>query len=256
MNTVNIGLIGGCLATLNDVKKSELFFNLIKKDFQDKIKFRFKLGSYNNLSEIDKEFKRIQSKDKIEILILQIRPYIFLKNCRFYLRIKNKISCNPLIFDKKNFIAIEELEEKLKNPLHLRLNNYIVKNEKNNFFKKFFSIYNINLLFGILFRLNKALENYYIFYLNDLKRYCYQKGIKLIIHGPVNRTAFGLEPSILKSLTEKLESSNLSDIYSPTIEKNFKGHSVLFFDGEHINKFGHKLIAKKLNAKIRNLLLN
>lgn len=245
MKETKIGIIGGCLATTNDIKRSELFYNKIKEFLEGNNKIFFSLGSYNDITEVKNEIKRLKEKKDINYLLFQIRPYVYLKNCRFYLKTPVKKMINPLLFDKNNFESIENLEQKLTKPIHERIVEEM-QNRKNSKLKKYFAFYNINLFLGYIFNIHTSMEKYYINQIEQMQELCHELDIKLIVHGPVTRTSHKMEPILLNSLSLKFENI-LKDIkYIPTNEINYKGNNVLFNDGEHVNSNGHKMLSDKL----------
>lgn len=251
MKEIRIGIVGGCLATLNDVNRSEIFYNQIKNYFKDSHKLLFSLGSYNDISNAIEEVKRLKEKKSIEYLLFQVRPYVYLKNCRIYLKTPVKKIINPLFFNKNAYDYIEDLEKKLTTPIHERIANYM-QNKNASIFKKYFSFYNFNLLFGYIFNINNCMERYYIKKLIELIQYCVDQEINLIIHGPVIRTSHKMEPVLLDSLTENIK-DNLKNInYIYTNELTYENNRVLFDDGEHVNSNGHTMLANKLIKRLKD----
>lgn len=244
MKEINVGIIGGCLATTNDIKRSELFYNKIKNHFANTHTIYYSLGSYNDISKVSDEVKRLKEKKAIDYLIFQIRPYVYLKNCRFYLKTPIRNMINPLLFSK-NFKMIEQLEATLTKPIHERIVEKM-QNRTNSSIKKHLSFYNINLFLGYIFRINILMEEYYINQIKFIKELCIEENIKLIIHGPVTRTSHKMEPVLLDSLTLKLQNNLKDSIYISTNELRYKNNDVLFSDGEHVNVNGHKMLANKL----------
>ena len=252
MKEIRIGIIGGCLATLNDVKKSELFYNRIKNNFKEDLKISFSLGSYNDITEVKEEIIRLNEKKDIQCLIFQIRPYVYLKNCRFYLKTSVKNMMNPLIFNKNNFHLIESLDKKLTKPIHERIAHHM-QNKTNSNLKKNISFYNINLFLGYIFKINNAMEKYYVKQIELIQELCNELNIKLIVHGPVTRTSHKMEPILLKSLTLKFK-NNFKDLkYTETNETYYEGKNVLFSDGEHVNANGHKMLADYLIKELESV---
>ncbi len=251
MKEIKIGIVGGCLATLNDVKRSELFYNKIKSNFKESHKLSFSLGSYNDISNVIEEVKRLKEKKNIEYLLFQVRPYVYLKNCRIYLKTPVKKTINPLFFRNNNYESLEALEKRLTTPIHERIANYM-QNKNASIFRKYFSFYNFNLLIGYIFNINNSMEKYYIQKLIELHKYCADNNIQLIIHGPVMRTSHSMEPILLNSLTKyidlKLENIN----YIATNSEIYKSKKVLYEDGEHVNSNGHTMLADKLIEKLKD----
>jgi hypothetical protein len=158
---------------------------------------------------------------------------------------------NPLFFNKNAYDYIEDLEKKLTTPIHERIANYM-QNKNASIFKKYFSFYNFNLLFGYIFNINNCMERYYIKKLIELIQYCVDQEINLIIHGPVIRTSHKMEPVLLDSLTENIK-DNLKNInYIYTNELTYENNRVLFDDGEHVNSNGHTMLANKLIKRLKD----
>lgn len=247
MQEIKMGVIGGCLASLNNVGKSDLFYVKIRDYFKEDYKINFSLGSYNNISEIKDEIIRLKNKKNINYLLLQIRPDVYLRNCKIYLKTSKGNFLNPLFINKENYIKIEESEKRLNTAIHERINPKILNMKDISILKKYFSFYNLNLFFGFIFGIDKTMKTYYLKNILEINELCIKNDIKLIIHGPVPRVSYKMEPILINRLSKYLE-KELKDIclYIKTNDILYENEDVLFEDKMHVNSNGHKMLANKI----------
>ncbi len=255
MEEIKIGIIGGCLASLNNVSKSDLFYMRIKNYFKDNYKLSFSLGSYNNFSEIEDEIIRLKGKKDIEYLILQIRPDVYLKNCKIYLKTSKGNFINPLLKNKKDYQNIENNEKRLNISIHERINSKVTNMKRTSLFKKYLSFYNLNLFFGYIFGIEKSLEKYYLNKIIQITDFCAENNIKLIIHGPVARISYKMELVLIENLSNNLQ-KELKNIctYIKTNEILYKNEKVLFEDEMHVNSNGHLMLSEKIAFALKSKL--
>lgn len=255
MEEIKIGIIGGCLASLNNVSKSDLFYMRIKNYFKDNYKLSFSLGSYNSISEIEDEIIRLKGKKDIQYLLLQIRPDVYLRNCKIYLKTSKGNFINPLLKNKNNYEDIENTEKRLNVSIHERTNLKVTDMKEASLFKQYFSFYNLNLFFGYIFGIEKSLEKYYLGKITHIINFCEKNNIKLIIHGPVPRISYKMESILIKDLSNNLE-KELKNIctYVKTNEILYKNEKVLFEDNRHVNSNGHLMLFEKLKIELESKL--
>ncbi len=240
MENIKIGLVGGCLAGLGNVGKSQLFYSRLKSGVKPDFDVTFSLEGYSNIEDLEEKIKNLNSKRKLDILLLQVRPAPFVRACRLFLRAP-QYRVNPLLLGRKpgNLLKMPaEAEDEFVGT---------IKDLKYSVKRKYFSAFNINVFLGFMFGVNKRVENYYIEQIISVSQLCKDLGIRLIVHGPVPRNSLGMANKLLRSFANKLE-RQLKPIcpYASTLVFEYEGGGTLFEDGAHVNLRGHKMLAERL----------
>jgi hypothetical protein len=243
MESLNIGIIGGCMICQAGLKLSQLFYRSLVQKLSDNkgIKCDINLKYYTLYSSVLESAKQLERNVKPDILILQIRPAPFIMQSEFMIQnYKGRFIINPLILSKKNTTKIEDILT-TKDPLILHTDRL------DGLFKKLLllPVLRFNICLGNLFLLKrraaKSLENA----VGDLTIFCRENNIKLVIIGTIN-SYNKFHNNILAEINLKMKKlAVVNGIKYVDIFSLIDNEKDNYFasDKYHLNKEGHELIA-------------
>ncbi len=245
METVNMGIIGGCMTCQTDMKLSQLFYRALSANFleKDDIKCLVSLRYYNEYFRIPEKAEHLVKYVKPDTIILQIRPAPFIMRSEFLIQdYRGGFLINPLIFSKN--------PEKLETILGTKDPVIIEQDKLKGFFRKIFikPVLKSNIAFGNLFSLKKNALKSLSEYIISLDQLCKENHISLYLIGTINsytkkhNDLLSWMNEEIKKLAEIKEITYL-DIF--TLMNDNKDH---YFgpDRFHLNAEGHALVAQLL----------
>jgi hypothetical protein len=252
METVNVGIIGGCMTCQPNMKLSRLFFRLFAKKLmdQDNVKCYVNLKYYNEYHRIPELAEQLINKSNPGVIILQVRPAPFIMRSEFLIQdYKGKFIINPLIQSPANIERIENILA-TKDPVFIRVYN-LPWNIKR-FVLEVLMRNNIRL--GNLFLLEKKATRSLISIIDRLINLCRENSITLYVVGTIS-SSYKTSDSSLSGMNESLKKFlsgkgiEYLDIYS-LISKDQN----LYFseDKYHLNELGHELVAGILYKRFKN----
>lgn len=232
MESLKIGIVGGCLSTgFNTVKFNSTYHRVLVRNIQEKqgVKVRVYLSDYNTEDifapeKILQELETLTEVKKVEAIIFQIRPYVYVNSMAAIWKPRNsfRFLLNPFYFQKDKTV-----------------------NDKENFQKQIlpcFKLQKLNLLINNIFKLDQAFFSV-IRLVND---YCVKNNIKLFIMGAcyINKY-YDLE--FIRQTNNKIVEM-VKKVEATYIDLSCLNHNeqVQEGDGFHINAYGHEQIAMTL----------
>lgn len=234
---IKIGFIGGCAINQRNIPKEDRIIETFKTKMESNslTKLSFTFLGYSNFTQLEKSVERITTKQKIDILILHIRPQPFLFLSKFFIKYSNNnnkvsLAINPLLYKKSQY----QIKENNAPPVF----NEIVS--KPTFMSE-------NLLLGKMFGINKRASKLIFNTISKIQSKCLQNNIQLIILGisPQLMTKQGnlicktLNDYLIKKCrTEKIQ-------YCDSFSK-MNHHDYFLSDKLHLSKKGHNSLGSTL----------
>jgi hypothetical protein len=240
MNKTTLGFITGCLNKQKSILPENLYHQQILNFLRDKnpsSDFEIALGSYVSYSQFQKTTLDFIKNKEPELLFIFLRPFPLMplnKPLIKYRKNDKKIAwaIHPSFFKRDNFLWDEKFTR------HEKEIEFNVKRRIK------FELRDLNLLFGLLFGLNRWCVKFLV---NEIKMIVennvHQDGKHFFILLPQNPES--LMGNYICKLTNKKIRTSLSD----TIDFiDISRISKLFFekDGIHFNSKGHEYLARIL----------
>lgn len=232
MESLKIGIVGGCLSTgFNSVKFNSTYHRVLARNIQEKqgVKVRVYLSDYNTEDifapeKILQELETLTEVKKVEAIIFQIRPYVYLNSMAAIWKARNSFHfyLNPFYFQKAQLVTDKENFEKQILPC--------------------FKLQKLNSVINHIFKLDRKFFDV----IQLVNNYCQQNKVKLFIMGPcyINKSYDG---EFIRQ-TEKKICEIVKQIQVSYVDLSFLNHNeeVQEGDGFHINTYGHEKIAMAL----------
>ncbi len=250
---VEIGIIGGCMASQLDLGISNLYHRKLARKLMDKlnIESNTRIKVFPEYYRIFGLVNQLVKNNGIDILILQLRPAPFIKRADFLIdNRKGKYIVNPILLNPFNAKKLEDITL-VKDPV-LEPWKLIRDPKKLNLIDK---ILKKNTKIGGLFFLKMHAQRYVLKTITSVHSICAENNIELIVVGalnPINEIKVKLFFDLNNYLMSKLSKYNIAYIDIFNIMKKDK-KSFYSEDMFHINKKGHEVIAGLLFEKISNI---
>lgn len=239
---INIGIVGGCAITQNNIPKENRFFSVSKKNIESDLTIETSLSfsNYANFYQLEESIMKLLAKKKTDLLIIQIRPQPFLNLTKLMIRGNDpKISFNHLIFNRNH-------SHKYENELPPKFNQLVSKP----LFMEF------NIFLGRLIQLNKIASNLIINILVRLHSICVKDKVQLLVLGispqPMTKQGNINCRSLDNYLKKKCNSHGIN--YIDTFEKM---NDLKYYEKDkvHLSELGHFKLGESLSEGIKNTLL-
>ena len=242
-----IGFVGGCAITQPDIPKEKRFIEVLRTKMKSdcSIETSFTFSSYSHFYELEKSIEKIINKQKVDLLIVHLRPQPLLVLSKFIIKKKNKNNktaffINPLVYRKCAYPYLEQSSSPVINQLALKP-------------KSKPKLMGLNILLGRLFGLNKKAAKQIFNAILSIQSQCKQKDIKLTILGisPQPMTKHGnincqeLNVYLIKKCHD--EGIEYVDSFSKM------NNSDCFQEDElHLSEKGHEYLGDILNEGIKH----
>lgn len=243
MESINTGIIGGCMTCQTDLKLSQLFYRSFSQKLleYDGTKCYVSLKYYNEYFRIPELARQLISSSRPDLIILQIRPAPFIMRSELLIQdYSGRFLINPLVFSSENIFKIESILG-TKDPV------FIEPGKLRNPLKRLaiMPVLRYNILAGRLFGLEKKAVRSAGEILKELNGICTENHVRLMVIGNISSYNvmhdhyLGRFNRAMKKLSDELGIFYL-DIYS-----RIQGDPDRYFgpDRSHLNREGHELVA-------------
>lgn len=254
METVNIGIIGGCMTCQTDIKLSQLFYRALSANFleKDDIRCLVSLRYYNEYFRIPEKAEHLVKYVKPERIILQIRPAPFIMRSEFLIQdYRGGFLINPLVCSKN----LEKTETILgtKDPVILQEDK--LKGFYNNLI--ILPLLKHNIRIGNLFSLKKNALKSLSDYIISLDQLCKENHISLYLIGTINSYT-EKHNDLLSWMNEEIKKlAEVKEIPYLDIFTLMNDNKDQYFgpDRFHLNAEGHALVARMLYSCMHSQLV-
>lgn len=252
MESIHIGIIGGCMICQTDLKLSQLFYRSFAQKLLDNdgIKCFINLKYYSVYNKVLDSAEQLASNTKPDIIILQVRPAPFIMQSELLIQnYKGRFIVNPLIYSKRNIVKIEEILA-TKDP------EIIHTDKLDRLFKKLIllPVLRFNICLGNIFLLKRKATKSLEIIIDDLARFCRDNKIKLLIVGTIN-SYYKVHNNSLAGINNSLKKqAGLNGICYIDIFSLIDKEKDKYFasDKYHLNQAGHELVANLLYKCLKN----
>jgi hypothetical protein len=240
---IKIGFIGGCAINQRNIPKEKRIIEIFKTKMESNslTKLYFTFSSYSNFSQLEKAVERITTKQKIDILILHIRPQPFLLLSKFIIKYSNNnnktsLTINPLLYKKTQY----QNKENNTPPVF----NEIVSKP---------TFMSGNLLLGKMFGINKIASKLIFNSISKIQSKCQQNNIQLVILGISPQPMTKQGNLICKTLNDYLTKKCFTEKIQYLDSFSKMNHDDYFLsDKLHLSKKGHNYLGTTLYEGIKH----
>jgi len=246
---LKLAFVGGCFPVQHNILYEDIFLTKTKKLTEQKLNIELQTDiiRYERFINVLEKIKKENATKRFDYLIFSIRPEPYFRLIKFYYKFINnegklKRSLNlPFL----NIVNPEKYDYLFLG----RRYDYRIKPQNNNIHNR---LVNLNYIIGkIIGNKSYALKKY-IELIENVKIYCSQNNIELILLGPNLRAKTKSEPKFCKELYLKTKERFLNLSYINCIIENDK--PVYKENKIHVNELYHKLIADKIFIVLSELL--
>ncbi|OGU34441.1 MAG: hypothetical protein A2068_05845 [Ignavibacteria bacterium GWB2_35_6b] len=254
MKKIKVLIVGGCFTQQSDIVWSNLYHQIIKQKLakENNIDVEIIIVRYERLSKCFEKITTVCQQHEPDYFLFHLRAEPILRVSKLYYkyrdsngRMNRSLNLLPLNINKpeshRHFINRDTISSNVLILKKENVTHYILR-EAN---------YILGLLVG---NLSNAL-NSYMGLIKEINEFCINKGIKLMIIGPVSRPHTLMEDFISIKLNNRFESclqfSNVSfvkclGVYTDDSQKLFSEGGIL------VNETGHKRIADLIYTEMKN----
>jgi hypothetical protein len=241
-----IGFVGGCAITQPNIPKEKRFIEIFKIKMKSNyfIEPSFLFSSYSQCYQLENIVKKIMDKQKIEILVLHIRPQPFLRLSKLIIKditTENRVSffINPLLFKKTEYQNIENNPPQIFNQLVLK--------------PKFMAV---NIFFGKLFRINMKASKLIFSTISKIHSECVKNNIQFIVLGITPQPMTKQGNSICKKFNTFLTRKCFAEkIYYCDSFSKMDCEECFLSDKLHLSEKGHSYLGSILFDGVKHFTI-
>ena len=250
-------IVGGCFTKQHNIESSKLYHQLLGNELlkNENLELDLSIIRYERLTKCLEKVIRSIEEQKPDLILFHIRPEPLHRICKLYYVYKDSTGklIRSLNFGFLNKINTENQKFKISQNVPA---TYTYPKESR--FHRF--LIDCNYLFGMgAGNVGYGLK-LYLNLVTELHQLCIEKGIKLVLIGPVSRPHTLLENRLAERLDSYFETS-INSIKIPYVKcigvRSVENKWLFGDEGIYVNQVGHKRVAKLIyNSLIENNLLN
>jgi len=247
---VKIVVVGGCFPFQDFIEPARLYHQTLKNKLShtgysvDVVPPRYERIK-NTLSKIEAE----NGNGKIDSLIFHLRTEPFMHLSKIWYRYENLNGKKAFSIHLAGFSKLypELYDIPVPDRRILRTFEYLKESIIYHLLREF------NYFLGSLFGNQRLAFALYKDFVLDLKAFCKEQSIQLIITGPISRPFSRFENALSQKISTRFEQfldENEIEFIPFLGEKTRKSESMFFPNGIHVSEAGHDEIAEKLSFSL------